>query len=176
MHSTPEFQERDLPQAGWKPVHTRDRRAEQGDDYVPGRCEKCGREDLRFLHQLEHPETGEHLTVGCQCAANLCLAYDSKDEERRLKNLFQRKRKWLTRKWRRSRRRNEYLRIRVDGEQVTVTIFPSRFHENTWTYSLGWDDGLDFSGSYDTPDDAKLAAFDRLEELRASRKPQLMSR
>ena len=37
-------------------------------------CEMCGKEEIRFVHNLEHPE-GHSVRVGCECAGHLTEQY-----------------------------------------------------------------------------------------------------
>ena len=61
-------------------------------DY-PGTCDRdrCGRTDIRFLHVLQAGE--QRIRVGSECARHLCHGYLPELEERRLKNLWARRKR-----------------------------------------------------------------------------------
>lgn len=126
----------------------------------PGICDRCDRRDLRFLHILEHPDEAQ-VQVGRECARRLCFDYSPEREERRLRNLWARRSRWLMRNWGTSRNGNETLTLRLaEGEKVRVTVF-LRF--GAWAYSIGDKCGCHFSRErFTTSDTAKLAAFDAL--------------
>jgi hypothetical protein len=42
-------------------------------------CEMCGKENIRFVHNLEHPE-GYRVSVGCECAGHLTEQYEQMRE------------------------------------------------------------------------------------------------
>lgn len=129
-----------------------------------GTCDRCHRTDLRFVHTVEHPTEGQ-LKVGCECAKRLCHGYPAAKEEARLRNLWSRRSKWLTRNWATSWKGNQTLKFDHDGKAIRVTIFPGNC--GGWSYCLAVG-GMppSFSpGNTATADEAKLSAFDRLAEV-----------
>lgn len=143
---------------GWQAIRAIDLRA-TGEE--PGTCQRCGRHDLRFLHTVDHPDEG-HLQVGCECARRLCYGYAPEREEHRLHNLWSRRSRWLTRNWGQSRKGNETLKFKHEGETVRVTIFPDGFGAFGYCIAVG---GTPFySEKFATADAAKLGAFDALAD------------
>lgn len=144
----------------WRPVGAIDLRAIGSE---PGECQRCGRENLRFLHIVANPAK-ERMQVGAECARRLCYGYSPKREEARLRNLWTRRSRWLTRNWGTSRAGNPTLKFDHNGETIWVTVYSdSRF--GGWKYSLVGDEEKYFSPiRYASADAAKLAAFDRIAE------------
>lgn len=145
---------------GWRPLRCTDLRIAGGE---PGHCERCGRNDLRFLHVVSHPDSGK-LAVGSECAKRLCHGYDPDRAEGRLRNLWARRSRWLTRNWATSWNGNETLRVASDRGAVRVTVFPGRFGGWSWCVSVEGEPSFP-SERYATADAAKLGAFDRVAEI-----------
>ncbi len=73
----------------------------------------CGKEQVRFVHIVEHGDFPQRLGVGCICAMKLSGDYvNPRNQEAKLRNKALRKKKWLTRKWRISAKGNEYLMLK----------------------------------------------------------------
>jgi hypothetical protein len=146
-----------FPHRGWSCIGVTDLKADDPDSEL-GTCEACGREQIRFVHTMRHPEWGDDVEAGCVCAEKLSEDYTGpREREKRLINRASRRARWLTRKWRRSNAGNLFL----NSEGVNVGINPSRYGGYSWRM------GGDFSKeAYDTVDEAKLKLFDALcEEL-----------
>jgi hypothetical protein len=72
-------------------------------------CENCGKERIRYVHHMQHPERPEPLAVGCICAGYLTGDYAgairrerrAKDRARRLKRAHSRDEvsRYLRRNW-----------------------------------------------------------------------------
>lgn len=144
---------------GWYHVRTIDLK-KLGREYV-----RCGREScnrlLRFVHFIKHPDKGT-LAVGRCCASRICYGYDPEREERKLKNLYYRRSRWLLRNWGTTGQGNDTLTLTHDKLKVRVVVFPKR---DSWKYALYFADDSFFSPErYDSSDDAKFAAFDDLAE------------
>lgn len=121
-------------------------------------CERCGRTDLRFVHIARHPTEGE-LRVGSECARRLCFGYSPEREEGRLRNLWERRSRWLTRRWGTSWRGNYTLTFPHGSETARVTVFPRPVHG--WGYCVSVGGQREFSPcAFETSEAAKLAAFD----------------
>ena len=152
----------DVPHAGWRCIGVVDLRPTgDGDyehgigDYEPGLCEMCGNEQLRFVHTMEHSEYPDRLEVGRICAEKMATGYDGKTYELALKRRAARRDKWLTRRWRVSKKGNLYLNI--DNENIGIT--GDRFAPGKWKWRIN----SQFSQEhFDTIDEAKLALFDEL--------------
>ena len=59
---------------------------------ITRQCEGCSNTNLRFLHTLEHEETGTQIVVGQDCA--IVLLADGDDLPRRAENEVKRKERW----------------------------------------------------------------------------------
>ena len=142
----------------WTPLPATDLRRTGKE---PGTCDRCGRNDLRFLHPLTRPGGGV-IHVGCECARRLCRNYSPEAEERKQRNLWVRRCRWPTRKWRLSKKGNEYLQFLRQGRMVRVTVFMDC--SGCWSYSLAVGEEHRFSAErFESSDAAKLASFDALE-------------
>jgi hypothetical protein len=120
-------------------------------------CQMCETRDIRYVHEMAHPEYEGYLEVGCVCAEHMeAVSSAPRLRERRLQNQAMRRRKWCTRRWYES----------YSGQQELRT--------NGWEFSIfpfkgGWSAIVTHAASgfrrpsrryYATADDAKLAAFD----------------
>ena len=145
----------DIPRRGWVCETVFD---SAYDD--PGaqrlQCEMCGNERVRFVHLMSHPEYTGDLSVGCICAQKMSEdRIGPPERESSLRKRAQRRRRWLTRKWRLSANGNEFLN--VDGHNVV--IFPNQQYAGKWSFRL---DREFCRNTYESSDLAKLAAFDVL--------------
>lgn len=118
-------------------------------------CEMCGNHPIRYVHVMEHDDYEEELRVGCVCAEHMTDDYvNPKARETRLRNKAQRKRNWLSLKWKTSKKGNPYLK--KDG--MILTIFPDKFKDGHWGYGI---DGEFSSKKYPSQESAKLALFEK---------------
>jgi hypothetical protein len=152
-----------LGQSDWQPIRVTDL-LHNGEG--PGTCGRCGRNDLRFLHIIEHPAKGR-LDVGSECARHLCRGYLPEAQEGRLRNLWARRSRWLNRDWRRSWKGNEVLKLLDRARGVArVTIFEDAVEG--WRYCVAVGEQAHCSRGcpgFPTADRAKLASFDHLALL-----------
>ena len=79
------WNKRDIPHKGWKYIGIED----IGEDLYPWekiryeQCEMCGKEKIRYVHILSHPEFDGELRVGCDCALKMIDSYvDPRENER----------------------------------------------------------------------------------------------
>jgi hypothetical protein len=179
LWNKPEF-----PKCDWKHVDVIDV-AKDDPDAALHSCEACGRQDVRYVHQLEHEFWNDTIEVGCICAGKLT---GDLEEARRLekeaKNKTNRRERWLERPWKISRNGNHYLKFRHQGARYHIIVFKSKYGK--WNFRAtveepGYqiDDPSPFApinplyadfekteheGSvwYKTQAEAKLAAFDEL--------------
>jgi hypothetical protein len=150
--------ERQPPDLGWTCIDVEDLGAD-GSDYIPGVCEKCGNDVLRFLHTLEHPDWPEQMVVGCICASRMCEGYDGRGRETELKNLAIRRSRWLTRNWRESRKGNEFLNLKG----YNLGVFPDSRHPGKWNWWIIKGNYKRYGdGPYPSSDHAKMRLFDYL--------------
>lgn len=117
-------------------------------------CQMCGRENIRYVHVMEHNEYDSQLRVGCVCAQKMSGDYvGPRDREQKLKNRAARRSKWFKRSWRVSTKGNHFLNI--DGHNVSV--FPDKYRKDKWGFCIN----NQFSKErYNSRDQAKMALFE----------------
>jgi hypothetical protein len=139
-----------VPHKGWRCVDVTDL------EEAMGVCEMCGKEEIRYVHHMEHDEFSGTLGVGCVCAEKLSGDYVApRLREKVLRSKAGRKARWLTRSWRVARTGNPYLN--VDGYNIVVFQYTKGGSAGKWGYKVGSTFGPD---AYDSPEAAKLAAFE----------------
>lgn len=138
-----------LPKFGWEYCAERPITDEETPVAV---CEMCERTQIRYVHHLRHPVSGDRLDVGCICAGHLIrhMGYAKKMEA-----AIKTRAKFPERKgWKRSRKGNWF--IKVDGWVMTV-------HNagRAWRVHLSGR-GHEVKGArvYRSEHDARLAAWD----------------
>ena len=143
-----------------------------------GICQMCGYQIIRYAHQMEHPDYG-HLSVGCVCAGRMEGDVEAaKRRESEFKNKQARRLRFSQRKWKQSKKGNEYLKI----EDHVVVLY--RHSKNQWGVQNGsqnlqsgktqesgyvWKYAIDNAfckTAYPTRERAVAGAFDALEKLR----------
>ena len=150
-----------VPHKGWTCVSVDDLGA---PDAV---CEMCETREIRHVHHMQHPDYRESLGVGCICALQMENGKEAlRRRERTLRNAAQRRRRWLSRKWKVSAKGNPYLN--TDGMNVTVfrrtrILWAARIEERATGRSVT------SKGRYTDEDAAKLAAFDAMIFLKHER-------
>ncbi|HEY5792666.1 MAG TPA: hypothetical protein VIS74_05165 [Chthoniobacterales bacterium] len=106
-------------------------------------CEFCGKEQIRFVHYLQHPDWKDTIAVGRICASDLSGDPKADSAERRLRNLAKRRANFLKLKsWKTSAKGNVWIEyqdhhiivikcrngkftLRIDGEAGKL-FFPDR--------------------------------------------------
>lgn len=177
--NNPEF-----PKCDWKHVDVID--IADGDPDAPlHTCEACGREDVRYVHQLEHKLWHEVIEVGCICAGKLTGDIEqAKQLEKQVRNRTIRRERWLERIWKVSRQGNHYLKFRHRDVRYHIVIFKSKYGQ--WNFRATVEEPryqledpspfapvnplqanfktTEYRGSvwYRTQTDAKIAAFDAI--------------
>jgi hypothetical protein len=151
-----------VPHKGWKCLHVRDLRYEQGDDYTPEICEMCGKENLRFVHTMRHPKYAKTLDVGRVCAGKMESDYARPQlREQRLVSRYLRRQRFLTRKWNPSRKGNLFINM---GE-YNIVVYHDKYVPDQWRFRISDRENTIFSQeSYEDLNSAKLAAFDELAD------------
>ena len=88
----------DIPHKGWEYIGMED----LGEDVYPGdpipyeQCEMCGKEKIRYVHLLKHPDYDGEIRVGCDCASKMVCDYVTPQErERNLKNRVNRRKNFM---------------------------------------------------------------------------------
>ncbi len=146
----------DVPHSGWSCVGVEDLGAPVGI------CEMCGYQVIRYAHHMEHPRY-HSLICGCVCAGRMeGNVEEAKRREAEFKNMQARRISFFKRKWRRSRKGNDYLKI-DDHVIVIYNIKPG----NQWKYSI---DNEFSQVAYNSRERAMSAAFEKLEMIRNHRR------
>lgn len=155
-----------LPHSGWRWIAVTD-----GGD-ATHTCEMCGKERIRYVHHIDHPDVAGQLDVGCVCAAGLCDV-DAKDHERRFKRA-QRQRAtilkgfrweqnrlgdWWCRRWDWDFRVYPQLQITPFSSQVLYRARLDRREDRFW-----------LDGTFQSHEDATAALYEKYLSLEASMK------
>ncbi len=154
----------DVPHKGWTIETVEDVReeAESQSQTEYETCQMCSQEQIRYVYTMSHPEFGRELRVGCICAEKMSEDYVTpKRLEADIKNKAARKSHWLGRKWRKSRKGNDFINLKG----YNLTIFPNN---KGWTYCLlnRRKEIKRYSiKEFRTSDEAKLALFEEYEKL-----------
>lgn len=124
----------------------------------------CERQEIRYVHYMEHPDYSETLSCGCICAGHMeqnVLA--AQKREARAQSATQRRARWLGRKgWRRSAKGNIY--IRAEGYQITVFGSGGGYRGVISNAATGF---KHFGRrTFQTEETAQLAGFDALQFLK----------
>lgn len=140
-----------VPHKGWSCVDIEDLGSPDS------RCEMCESQDIRYVHYMQHPDYPDVLGVGCICSGHMegDLAA-SREREASMKSRAAKRRRWLTRAWKRSQNGNPY--ITADGYRVTVYR-----RSGAWAATVASTDGetvIHSRRNYPSSDAAALAAFD----------------
>src|SRR5260221_13852227 len=90
-----------VPQKGWSCVGVDDLGS---PDAI---CEMCEIQQIRYVHTMTHPDYASDLEVGCVCAEHMEDDYvRPRMREKALRSAAGRKKKWLSRSWKISKRGN----------------------------------------------------------------------
>jgi hypothetical protein len=121
-----------VPHGGWTCIEI--------DDLEDARwtCAMCESTEIRYSDHMRHPGFPDVLVVGCVCAghreSNRAVA---RERDRRMATRSLRRRRWLTRRWNRSAKGNEWLR--ADG--FRITIYQKR---DSWAATVASDENEKF--------------------------------
>lgn len=148
-----------VPHKGWQCINVVDLNPDDEEDCDYASCEMCGREQIRFVHQMQHPGYPSGLDVGRVCAQKMSDDYiGPRSKEKQLLNKSTRRKRWLSRNWRTSRNGNSYLRI----SKLAVIVFPGKFGK--WSFVVAGHPG---SKWFATKQEAQLAAFEQFEIIKS---------
>ncbi|MBC8069222.1 MAG: hypothetical protein IAG13_12880 [Deltaproteobacteria bacterium] len=169
MGSRGKWNEEGVPHKGWTCVGVVDL------EEPSQTCEMCESAQIRYAHHMEHPGYAQMLTVGCECAANMEEDYAAAGRrEASMRRNAAKKSRWTGRRWRPSRDGNWWLRTQ-DG--FRVVIYRDKQRPEFWCGlvidTIFYDRKLSSKQLHATLDAAKLAAFDTMIALEASRFPAL---
>lgn len=59
-------------------------------------CDMCGKEEIRYVHTMYHPEASDYFKVGCVCAEKMTNDYKTPKEQ--LKKM-QARSNWISQHW-----------------------------------------------------------------------------
>jgi hypothetical protein len=159
MHG--KWAEAGVPHKGWSCVSVEDLGAPDGV------CEMCETRGVRYIHHMQHPDYPHVVAVGCICAEKMEENYEApRRRERDLINAAEKRKRWLSRKWRRSAHGNPFL----NTGGFNITVFPRK--DGSWGGRIedrASGRSILSRRAYATPDEAKLAAFDAMIFLRSNR-------
>lgn len=144
----------DVPHSGWECVGVEDLGAPVGI------CEMCGYQIIRYAHHMEHKDYPRPLVCGCVCAGKMeGNVEEAKRREAEFKNKQARRISFFNRKWKRSQKGNEY--IKIDDHVIVLYYFAKG--SGGWKYSID----KDFcKSSFTSKERAMAAAFEELEKVR----------
>ncbi len=143
----------DVPHRGWTCIDVYD------DGSPPSRiCEMCEKQEIRYVHVLEHPEYDGPLSVGCICAEAMEEDYtEPREREQRLKGIAARRRRWEERDWDVSAKGNYYTTL---PGYVVAVIPDNNGGWRLWIKDRSSERRQRGSKSYPTEGHAMIAGFD----------------
>ncbi len=147
-----------IPHKGWTLECVYDVRedGQSEDETSYETCMMCGHERIRYVHVVSHPDYGEKLLVGCQCAEKLADDYiNPLRREKELRKKTSRRISFLKRTWKISAKGNEYLKI---GNHYILIYKDRNTHKFTVKIDDKWGKKL-----FDAIEQAKVAAFKGVE-------------
>lgn len=153
-----------IPHKDWRCVGEFDAKEEFGDLVT---CEMCEKQEIRFVHVMEHAQHDQTLNCGCVCASH--MSGDSKNAEAREKKMrsrASRRSNFPKRKgWKVSAKGNPYMK--ADGVNIVIARNRDGLYrvgaKNVWVQDFSW------SGEgWQTVEKAKMAAFSLYEKLRTT--------
>jgi hypothetical protein len=152
-----------IPHKGWICIGMIDLKEDDPEAELET-CEMCGKEGIRYVHIMEHPQYPQTVRAGRVCAENMENDYTTPGQrERDLLNRYNRKITFLKREW--QRRQNGNYVLRFKGEYLT--IMPNKFNKNYFGVVYGGQSIWNFKGrKISDLMTAKMAAFDIFDALR----------
>jgi hypothetical protein len=147
-----------VPHKGWECIDIED----SGELFAI--CKMCESQPIRYIHYMQHPDCGQVLAVGCVCAGNMegnILRAKQRDDF--MKSRASKKKRWLSRKWKKSRKGNDY--IESDGFVVGTKYYNSLWSAFIKRKSEGAEKWHWIRKKYNSEDKAKLAVFDLLTKI-----------
>ena len=152
-----------IPHRGWSLLDVIDVRedGQREDETDYETCMMCGNEKIRYVHIVEHTEIDEEFRVGCMCAEKMTNDYvNPAKREKDLRNKASRRKNWSRKNWQLSKKGNLYLKI----EGHLLVIFTDK-KKGKFKVMIDETTGVK---SFDTIDQAKIAAFNGVEYFKES--------
>jgi hypothetical protein len=116
-----------IPHKGWSFLYCDDLLS---PDHV---CDMCGKEEIRYVHIMEHKETGMMLKVGCVCAGHMMSDYAlAKENEKEFKNKLARRETFMKKAWlsQKGRSISELKRYSIEYKKDTMYVSVSKYDPN----------------------------------------------
>ena len=145
-----------VPHKGWKCIDIQD----LGEPLEI--CEMCEKNEIRYVHYMKHQDYPDILAVGCVCAGNMeenTIIAKKRDDF--MKSRSNKKKKWLDKKWKLSKKGNLYIEsdgfiiiLKNNGSYWSANIKNEFKNINIWS-----------KRKYSTKNEVKLAAFDHITKL-----------
>ena len=155
------WSEKGIPHKGWDCVDVED--LGQPSEI----CEMCESQEIRYVHIMAHPNYESDLRCGHMCAGHMSSDYvGANHRETKMKNAAIRRKKFLKRKWRKSKKGNSTIEL----NDYPVTVF-QQFGRWKYAISVGifrpWaadnnSNSIFSNDLYQTENAAKLAAYDHV--------------
>jgi hypothetical protein len=159
------WKQKDIPHKGWTLISVIDVRedgqSEEETDYE--NCMMCGKEKIRYVHIVDHPEVYEDYRVGCVCSEHLTDDYvNPKRLEQKLRNRTSKRKNWIKKEWKRSPKGNYYINF----EEHHLIIYKDK-KTNKYKVKIGEIFG---NKIFDTIEKAKVAVFNGIEYFKGKGK------
>ncbi|MCL2774868.1 MAG: UvrD-helicase domain-containing protein [Oscillospiraceae bacterium] len=123
-----------------------------------GECGMCGKEDIRYVHIMRH-EKHQSIGVGCVCAGNMEGDINAaKERENALKNKISRYGTFFNLDLKISAKGNPYAKYK----NTYITFMKKKDDANSWNFV----EGGEFSSYYRSLEEAKRAAFEKVDARR----------
>jgi len=124
-----------------------------------GECGMCGKEDIRYVHIMRH-ELHPTIGAGCVCAGNMEGDVSAaKERENSLKNKINRFKTFTVTNFKTSAKGNLYTKYK----NTVITFMQSKKENGGWNFV----ESGEFSSYFKTLDEAKRAAFEKIDARRA---------
>lgn len=141
-----------VPKKGWVCVDVIDLGRPAGE------CGMCGKEDIRYVHIMRH-ENHQSIGAGCVCAGKMESSPEAaKERENSLKNKINRFKTFSVTEFKTSAKGNLYTKYK----DTRITFMQTK-KDGSWNYV----ENGEFSPCFKTLDDAKRAAFEKIDSGRA---------
>ena len=147
---------RGVPKKGWSCVGVEDLGA---PDAI---CEMCEKQEIRYVHSMEHTNYPDTLKCGCVCAGHMEEdLVRARERDKSIKGRTRNRKRWLTRKWKTTSSGNPM----IDSDGFRVVIFRKPDGWSGFLIDAATDQNIWARKHHPSEDAAKLAAFDMITLL-----------